>query len=119
MSKKNLIDGITGVLVEKGFNITTANAEVGLLQASTNPEYSVWTGANSSYHWMIKINKNNVVTAQAKIATFTQNAFGATTASSETYLGDDTHEDLDWYWDVRNMIQELCDSEISIIKTEK
>ena len=113
----SLFKSISILLIQKNFSIKQLDANDGYLEASTFPEWSVWTGMTSSKIWTFQ-KINDKIVASAKTLMQSQNMFGATTGSSVYYYSDKCHEDWDWYWDIRYSLEEICGNKIVIIKTE-
>jgi len=109
---------VTGLLIKEGFNVTFQSIETGLLHAETTPEHSIWTGENTYYKWDIQITNNEVV-ASCVLTTINKNAFGATLSTSEQYINDEWSEDVGYYWNIRDGLEDLCGSRITIIKSKK
>jgi hypothetical protein len=112
-STSDLIAALTALVVSEGMNVTLVNEKVGILQASSAEDRSIWTGATTSNHWTFTVREGKVEPI-AKSLTQTKNAFGATLSSSETYYTDKADQDWKWYWNVRNGLQTLCGSQVRI-----
>ena len=98
-------------------NVTQVNEKIGLLQASTAEEHSIWTGLYTANHWTFTI-RNDTIYGMAKQTGTSKNAFGAVISTSETYYNDKVHRDHAWYWNVRNGLESLCEDQV-IIWVEK
>jgi hypothetical protein len=116
-STSDLIAALTALVVSEGMNISLVNEKVGILQASTAEEHSIWTGATTSNHWTFTV-RDGKVEAIAKSLSVSKNAFGATISSSETYYNDKAHKDWKWYWNVRNGLEALCGSKVEFIEQQ-
>lgn len=127
----DVVRSLTSILIQSGFRITHSDTLIGLIQAQTDEQRNIWSGGVEQRVWQISLKRmpnsqreahagtaappsgqsvaeTVQIVATAKVLSKTQNAFGATLATAEIYYGDDTHEDWEWYWDVRNAMQSLC-----------
>jgi len=138
-SKADILRSATTLLVQSGFTVTLADTVVGLVQAETAEQYDIWSGTNSRRVWQISIRsdvgqtnsttggamassalpgaKPLHVIATARTINRGQNAFGATSSTSEVYYDDSAHEDWEWYWDVRKGLETMCGAK-AIITTK-
>ncbi len=118
-TKAEIIATLTPVLLAEGMEIKLANESLGLLQAETRPDFSIWSGATSVCKWSISVKSGTTpdaagasapVTIQAFASSYasSSNAFGATTATTETPYDDHAHPSHKWYWNVRNALAEYC-----------
>ncbi len=121
---ENIIKKISMLLIQKNFNIEQADADLGLLRASTIPSHTFMVG-DIQRVWTIQVIDTDdplspvrKVIASAKTIIYQKNGFGQTTGSSETYYDDDASRDWDWYWDIRNQLEKICGSKV-IIKESK
>ena len=107
-SCRDIFKSLTTVLLQENFKIIQNDVENGYLQAETEYSHSVWTGANTKRVWIFQYDKGKII-ASAKEVSNSQNAFGATVSTSEFYYSDrKAHEDMTWYWRVRNELEKLC-----------
>lgn len=127
-TKQEIVSTLTPLLIAEGMEIKIANESLGLLQAETRPDFSVWTGATTVFKWSISIKSPSpavgagsdsqgsaqplVVQAYASSYTSTSNAFGSTTGTAETPYDDHCHPDHKWYWNVRNALEEYCGAQL-------
>jgi len=130
-SRADVLRSATALLVQTGFNITFADTIIGLVQAETAEQHNIWVGLFTKRVWQITvkpaIGKFDKVTsgdqatlsappgsqplyimATAKTIDRSQNIFGATISTSETYYDDNAHEDWEWYWDIRKGLETVC-----------
>lgn len=140
-TQTDVIRSATSILVMNGFRITISDTTVGLVQAETEESRNIWTGYISKRIWQINITPrldNNIdpksgnkaalealatskplyIIATAKETSKSQNAFGATLLTTETYYDDDAHKDWEWYWAVRKGLENLCGA-TSVITVKK
>ena len=137
----DVVRSATSILVLNGFRITHSDTIVGLVQAQTDESRDIWTGAVNQRVWQIvmkpdlkdagEVKAGEVTTlaaptgkkplyiiATAKVVSRSQNAYGATLATSETYYDNDAHKDWQWYWDVRTGLEQICGT-TAVITTKK
>lgn len=112
---KSTLKYLSGLVAAEGMQIELVNEDVGILRASLGPEHDFWTGMNLTKQWQFTI-RGDTVLAFAKTISVSQNAFGATVGSSETYYSDKAHSDWTWYWNVRNPLQSFCGHEVIFIQ---
>ncbi len=140
-SRADVLRSATTLLVQSGFNITLADTVIGLVQGETEEQHDIWSGLNSKRVWQISVkpdlgklgvvsagdqstlsappgSKPLYIMATAKTVNRSQNAYGATLAASEVYYDDTSHEDWEWYWDVRKGLEGICGSK-AVITTKK
>jgi len=140
-SKADVVRSATALLVQNGFNVTMADTIVGIVQGETEPQHDIWSGQNTKRVWQVTVkpelaksaavtagdqavltappgSKPLYVVATAKTVSSSQNAFGATLSSNETYYDDSAHEDWEWYWDVRKGLEGICGTK-AVITTKK
>jgi hypothetical protein len=128
-SNEEIFQGLTSVLLSSNFMIKQNDPKNGYLQAETIPEFSIWTGQNEMRVWSFQLidsipksssgavgdKRLKKLISSAKAVVTQQNAFGATTGGYTLYYNDKTHKDWNWYWDIRNKIQQQC-SEIRFVE---
>ncbi len=126
-SKSDVIRSATALLVQHGLTVTMADTLIGLVQAESAESSDAWTGLISKRVWQVTVaptigGKNTssatlskptssaslYIIATAKTVNRTQNAYGATLATSEVYYDDSSHEDWEWYWGVRRGLESIC-----------
>ncbi len=121
-SNEEIFQGLMSVLLSSNFMIKQNDPKNGYLQAETLSEYSIWTGQNEMRVWSFQLidsipkSSSGVVgekrlkklISYAKAVIVQQNAFGATSGGYTLYYNDKAHKDWNWYWDVRNKIQQQC-----------
>jgi len=118
-----------------------ADTIIGIVQGETASEHDIWTGQNTKRVWQVTVKPDFATTAMvsagdqaaltapqgskplfvlatAKTVSSSQNAFGATLSSNETYYDDSAHEDWEWYWDVRKGLESICGTK-AVITTKK
>jgi len=138
-TKADVIRSSMALLVQHGFTVTLSDTITGLIQAETAENRDVWTGNIEKRVWQIGIRPeldksvlaaesgpitkpadgpSMYVIATAKTVNRTQNAFGATLATSEVYYSDAAHEDWEWYWDIRRGLESVCGAKV-VISTKK
>ena len=114
IDRADLIAGLTALVSQEGMNVTLVNEKVGILQASTAEEHSIWTGAWTSYAWQFNVS-NDTIYAFAKQISRSTNVVGANVSVTEMSLWDKNMgkgDDHPWYWNVRNGIQSLCENAV-------
>lgn len=137
----DVVRSATSILVMNGFRITHTDTIVGLVQAQTDESHDIWSGAVSQRVWQIvmkpelknygEVKAGEITTlaaptdkkplyiiATAKVVSKSQNAYGATLATSEVYYDDNAHKDWEWYWDVRKGLEQICGA-TAVITTKK
>lgn len=114
-SAKEIIANLSALMAAEGMQITLANEQVGVLQASTAEERDPWTGMYTTKAWSLVV-KDGTVQAYAKTINQSRNAFGVVVATNETYYSDKVHQDWMWYWNVRRGLQELCGTDVTFIE---
>lgn len=136
-TRAQAIQTATSLLVQHGFKITLADTLVGLVQAETEDTREMWTGAFMKRVWQVSVRpeigpigiakpgeqetlskpqtgNSMFIIATAKTITRTTNAFGATLGTAEHYYDDEAHHDWEWYWDVRQGLESLCNAKVII-----
>ena len=128
LSSEELFPRISQILINEGFIIKTNDAKNGYLQAETIPKFNIWIGMSEVRYWIIQKNEQNGISATsnqpakpnliayAKVVYTQTNIFGASTGGAETYYNDKTSKDWQWYWNVRNALENLCGDKIKIIE---
>jgi hypothetical protein len=119
MARDTLAQQLVGVLLSEGFEIRLLNEKLGLIQAETAPDYSIWTGMTTVNKWSITIREDRTVEAYASSYMGSQNIFGATNATSMTPYDDRAHESHTWYWSVRNRLESLCGNRVEFYEGGK
>jgi hypothetical protein len=114
---KEMFKKISIVFMQENFLIKENDAEMGYLLAETTPEHDPWFGGTNVRIWMFQA-QGDIITAQARSARTTSNVYGATTGGSVTYINDEFSEDLTWYWNVRNKLEDICGNKIQFIKSK-
>jgi hypothetical protein len=137
-NRAEIVQTATSLLTMYNFKISLADTVIGLIQAESEEQRDVWSGAVTKRVWQINIRpdlgpvtskpgpgqeslsrpksgKPMFVIATAKTITRTTNVFGATLATAEHYYDDDAHRDWEWYWGVRTGLESVCDSRVVII----
>ncbi len=107
---------MAAILMSEGFEVKVMNETVGLLQAESAPDHSIWTGATTVNRWSFTFVDGGCVQANASSYSGSQNVFGATTATSMTPYDDNTNKSVTWYWNVRNKLQQMCGYQITFVK---
>lgn len=106
---------LSALVMAEGMQITLVNDNIGILQAATAEDHSIWTGIYSTRQWIFSM-KGDTVLAYAKSIDQTRNAFGGVVGTSETYYTDKLHPDNAWYWNVRRGLETLCGSKVEFIQ---
>lgn len=115
-SKSDIVAAMSALVAQEGFTVSLINENIGVLQASTPEEFSIWTGLNTTRQWSLTM-RGDTVLMMAKTVSYSKNVFGATTGGAETYYNDNAHSDWTWYWNVRNGMATLCENQPVIIET--
>lgn len=117
-SMEDIVAGIVALVTQEGMTVDLVNEKVGIVQASTPPDKSIWTGLTSTRHWSFTVSKGSIM-AYASERAVGSNGFGATTSTNETFFGDKTRKDQAWYWNVRNGLETLCDNITIVVDVKK
>lgn len=105
MGTDELFSSLTALVVKEGMHIVHSDMKIGYLLAETNEDY-----VGLQYHtnqWQFTKNGNNIIaTASTKIRS--KNFVNGSDVFSLVYRNDEYDEDADWYWNVRNGLENLC-----------
>ena len=108
---------LSTLCLAEGFSIKNSDVKLGYLQAETNPNFDVWSGAETQNTWTFQ-HDNSKIIATAKRRVVSKNAFGAVLYSVEVYANDSTAQEFKWYWNVRKGLEKVCGTSITIIEKE-
>ncbi|MCE7933188.1 MAG: hypothetical protein DYG96_01205 [Chlorobi bacterium CHB2] len=114
-STKEIVAALSALVMAEGMQLTLVNDNIGILQASTAEDHSIWTGIYSTKQWVFTM-KSDTVLAYAKTVDQSRNAFGAVLSTSETYYSDKVHPDHAWYWNVRRGLETLCGGKVEFVQ---
>lgn len=112
---REVVSSLSALVIAEGMQITLVNENIGILQASSPEDHSIWTGLYTIRQWIFTM-KGDTVLAYAKTIDQSRNAFGATLATSETYYSDKVHPDHAWYWNVRRGLETLCGGKVEFVQ---
>lgn len=102
-SESQIVNTLVPIFARNGFEFIQHNENLHLLQASSAPYYSMILATEVRPVWTITFEKDKL-TAVA-FNHYTQgHAF-------KIYLGSRTRKDLNWYWDIREALNKLCENE--------
>jgi hypothetical protein len=114
MTNQQILAKFSSLVMAEGLSVKNQDIELGIANAESVPDKNIWTGYTTQNIWNIRI-ENNTIIALATMNMFTQNIFGATTNTSTVSLGNETHDDYGWYWNVRDGLEELCGGKFNVI----
>ena len=103
-TREEIMSAFTALTIREAMTIKISDVNIGYCRAEMAPISTLY-GVTFTYAWQIQIDKAGMVTATA---TNTQNN-GRITYYDDTDVSD---KSIQWYWNVRNGLQELCGSDI-------
>lgn len=115
--KDGIFKKLNIVLAQNGFQMKINDSDLGYMVAETSPKFNYWTSLNEAYQWNFQFTEG-VLFAQFKKVSFSKNVFGATSNNNEVYYNDQTDRDMQQYWNIRKMIDRICESKATIIMVE-
>lgn len=111
---ESVFAAITPLLYEEKFEIKTSDAKNGFLLAEIPPMANTRTG-NGTIKWVWRVTiRDGRVLAESKMVQQVNNVYGAPQGTVETYADDDAGQDMQWYWKIRNKLQQMCGSALVV-----
>lgn len=113
VNNEELFKKITSLLLQENFMIKQSDLKLGYLLAEM--EYYPNPRSNKNLlRWTFQLNEGKII-AYAKEVNYIQNEYGVINELFEKYYSDETKSSSDWYWNIRNGLEKICNSKIIII----